>query len=177
MIHFKGTGPLALRSESLPVRARVGLMLVGAQLALNQLRLSKNLPIAQAAFALARRWHDGERFDPRLIEDALAHEYNKGVLDCEIEAKSAIEKSAWFILEDALLYTAFHATRELGTTPSSVICEVDENLFDQFEDHLRALLPTAVDVLFRAADLLSRRPDTSFAQFKSAISPPDHAAQ
>jgi hypothetical protein len=166
---FKGTGPLALRADRLPARPRVGLMLIRAQLALDSLRLSHDFPIAHSAFELARRWYDKDRISPTQIEDALAHEYNKGVVDCELAARSEPELSAWLVIEDTLLYTAFHATKEAGEHPSSLISNVEENIFDDFEGHMRGLSPMTVDFLFQAADLLSHCPHASFAQLKSMI--------
>jgi hypothetical protein len=68
---FKGTSRLAQLADELPVRSRIGLALLAADLALNQLRSSHDFPTAQAAFELTRRWYDGDRFPPDLFEDAL----------------------------------------------------------------------------------------------------------
>jgi hypothetical protein len=108
---FNGTGLLANRVDQLPVRARVGTILLAARVALDRLRISSNFPIAFAASELVRSWYEGRRFNPDCFEETLAHEGHKGVVTCEIEAQSGTEKAAWFILEDALMYTAFHAYR------------------------------------------------------------------
>ena len=48
----KGTGPLAQIVDSLPVRARIGIVLMVADLALAWLESSPDLPVAAAAVDL-----------------------------------------------------------------------------------------------------------------------------
>jgi hypothetical protein len=170
---FKGNGILALRADRLSSRSRVGLMLIGAQLALDRLRLFQGFPIAQSAFDLARRWYDNDRISSDQIEDSLIPEYNKGVTDYEVAAQSQPELSAWLVLEDMLLYTAFHATKQAGEHPSSLIANVEENIFDDFESHMRTLSPKGIGFLFQAADLLNDHPQASYADLKSKISLPE----
>jgi hypothetical protein len=50
-----------------------------ADLALERLKSSPDLPVATAAFELCPLWFDGERFDPRRIEEAYADEDGGGL--------------------------------------------------------------------------------------------------
>lgn len=70
-VERKGTSPLALLADDLPVRSRFGLVVVGADLAVTWLKSSPNFAAAYASFDLARRWFDGERFVPDQLEDSL----------------------------------------------------------------------------------------------------------
>jgi hypothetical protein len=56
--------PLAQIVDGLPVRGRIGVVLMMADLALAWLESSPDLPVAPAAVDLCRRWYDCERFDP-----------------------------------------------------------------------------------------------------------------
>jgi hypothetical protein len=55
-----GTSPLALLTDRLPVRGRIGTVLMVADLAMRQLERSSDIRVARAAFDLCRRWYDGE---------------------------------------------------------------------------------------------------------------------
>jgi hypothetical protein len=168
---FKGTSQLALVAEDLPVRSRIGLTLVAADLALNRLRSSHNFPIAQAAFELPRQWYDGDRFPPDLFEDALWNEHDRGLCLCEIAAKSEREKAAWCVVGSAILYTAFHAYQAIGGFPSAVVSEVEENELDELDRELRLISPALINVVIKAADVIRQHPDISFAQLKSSLAP------
>jgi hypothetical protein len=161
---------LRAAAEQLPARARIGLTLVAGELALSHLKWSPDYPLAESAVELARRWYDGERFDPDIFDDVMMGEPDRSLVDCEIEAKSLIDRSAWMILEGTVAYTAFEACREVGATPSEPICEVDETIFDVIESDLHVLSPTALDTVLRAVEPLKRNPDLSFAQLKAARS-------
>src|SRR2546430_16095785 len=101
---LKGTSELALMAEHLPVRGRIGLAVMAAELALPQLKPLPNFPVAQKAFELARRSFDGEPVDPDSFEDAIHSEDDEGVSICAMHAKVQPEISAWLALQGALLY-------------------------------------------------------------------------
>jgi hypothetical protein len=166
---FKGSSPLALLADSLPVRARIGLALVAADMALDRLKSSHDLPFARRTFELARGWYDGKRFDLYQFEDAIAHEYDRDLTICAIEAKSKEEKSAWLALECAVLYIAFHAYQAAGEHPSPMVSEVDETVLDDLDKWLRKILPTFMSTETKAAGHLEQQPGASFAQLKSMI--------
>jgi hypothetical protein len=92
---YKGTSPLARITDGLPVRARIGVVLAVADLAISRLDASANFPIARSAFDLCRRWYDGERLDPARLADAYADEDGGGVVHGAIEARSQLELAAW----------------------------------------------------------------------------------
>jgi hypothetical protein len=85
---FKGESPLARLADPLPVRTRIGIAVVAADLAVTHLRESTDLPIARACFELARRWFDGARFDPHQFADTLSPEYDRGTADRSLDAKT-----------------------------------------------------------------------------------------
>jgi hypothetical protein len=166
---FKGTSPLAQLADELPVRSRIGLTLVAADLALNQLRSSQNFPVAKAAFELARRWYDRDRFPPDLFEDALWDENDKGLCLCAMAAQSEREIAAWCVVGSAVLYTAFHAYQAVGEFPSAVVLEVEEDELDEVDKQLHEISPSLINVVIKAADVVRQHPDISFAQLKSNL--------
>lgn len=117
----KGAGPLAQIADSLPVRGRIGVVLMLADLALAWLKSSPELPVAAAAVDLCRRWYDGERFDPDRFEEAYADEDGGGVVRGAMNARSQSELAAWGLLASAMMYIAFQAYREIGSFPSPIV--------------------------------------------------------
>jgi hypothetical protein len=90
----KGAGPLAQIADNLPARARIGVVLMLADLALAWLGSSPDRPAAVAAVDLCRRWYDGERFDPDRFEEAYAREDGGGVVRGAMNARSQSELAA-----------------------------------------------------------------------------------
>jgi Immunity protein Imm6 len=166
---FKGTSRLAQLADELPVRSRIGLALVAADLALNQLRSSHDFPTAQAAFELIRRWYDGDRFPPDRFENAICDEYDRGLALCVLGAPLERDQAAWSVLASALLYTAFHAYQAVGEFPSAVVLEVEEDELDELDKQLREISPTLISVVTKAADVIRQHPDISFARLKSSV--------
>lgn len=168
---FKGTSPLALLADGLPVRTRIGLAVIAAELALDRLRSSADLPIGEAGFDLARRWFDGQRFNPDAFADVIdPEEPSRGTPDCEREAKSEDERSAWAALDIALAYTAFHAYGELGQWPMPSVADVDERALDDIDQFLRLVSPDFMKTMQKAANYLKEKPGVLFAELKSMIS-------
>ena len=169
---FKGTSPLAVLADRLPVPARIGLAVVAVHLALDHLKDSPNFPFALAAFELARSWYEGKRFDPRQLEDSIASEDDEGAAYCIAEATSEEERSAWNALVSAILYVAFQAYRTLGQYPGALLSEVSDDALDEVDKPLRKILPGFMTIMRKAAEYLKQEPGASFAQLKSRISQP-----
>jgi hypothetical protein len=165
----KGAPHLAWLARQLPARARIGLAVVAAHLALDRLRDHPNYTIALNAFDLARRWFDGERFDPDRFEDAIHDEHHEGLDTCAYHARSTDERSAWSILGNAVAYTAHHAYQGTGTDPSPAVSEVDESIVDEIDALLRALSPDATKRMTEAAKYLETEPAASFAQLSAML--------
>jgi len=166
--YLNGTTPLALLAKDLTIRARVGLALLGGRLALAHLKSSPDLNIGCAVFEVARRWFDGERFDPHQFAYVLDPECGRGTGHCALDAKSAEEKSAWQALDSAVAYTALHAYREARRVRSPGLTDVDESELDNIDQSLRSLSPSFMQSMATAAAYLEREPNASFVQLKSA---------
>lgn len=170
----KGTSQTAVLADDLPARARVGLALVAAKLALPLLSHSPNAPLAKRIFELARRWHDGEAIAPNLFVDTLEPEEGVGIALAELNAPSDQERLAWLALACAAYYAAHHAHVQVGYPPSETVCEVDERILDELDRASRTLSPAFMQVMALAAGFLKRRPNASFAEIQMAISPAEH---
>jgi len=167
---FKGESPLARLADPLPARARIGLAVVAADLALAHLRDSPDLSVAHTVFELARRWFDGARFDADRFADALDPESGRATEICAVEAKTQEERSAWLALDSAVAYVAFHAYRELGQIPAPGFSEVDETILDELDKAMRAISPGFMKTMKKAAEYLAGEPGASFPQLKPAMS-------
>lgn len=166
---FKGESPLARLADPLPVRTRIGIAVVAADLALTHFRDSPDLSVAHTVFELARRWFDGARFDAHQFADGLDPEYDRGTGMCSLEAKTQDETSAWLALDSAVAYVAFHANRELGRLPAAELSEVDETVLDELDKTMRAISPEFMKTMKTAADYLQREKRVSFAQLNGVI--------
>ena len=165
----KGTGPLAQIVDSLPVRARIGVVLMVADLALTWLESSLDLPEAAAAFDLCRRWYDGERFDPARFEEAYADEDGGGLTGGAMNAQSQSELAAWCVLASAIMYIAFQASREIGSFSTPIVSEVQEDELDEMYRHMQAISPFFIETARRAAKVLGAGREPSFAQLKAIL--------
>jgi hypothetical protein len=165
---IKGTSQLARLADDMPVRSRIGLALVAADLALSRLRPSHDFPIAQAAFDLPRRWYDGDRFSPDRFEDAICHDSARGLLLCALATQSEQEIAAWSVLASTLFYTAFHAYQATGEFPSPGVSEVEEDELDEVDKQLRLISPALINVVIKAAGVIRQHPDISFARLSRA---------
>jgi len=166
-----GTSALAGLADSLPVRARIGLALIAADIALDSLETSRNLPEAASAFDLARRWFDGEAILPDQIQDTLHGEYS-GLSLTLVSVHEKQEQAGLLTLGSALLYTAYHAFRRTGGTPNASVNEVDERELDEIDKSLQIIAPAAMDRLRAAAQYLEKHPNVSFRDLKAGISDP-----
>jgi hypothetical protein len=166
----KGTSPLALITEGLPVRGRIGVVLMMAALALEWLRSSPDFPVARAAFDLGRRWYEGERFDPDRFEKAYFDEYDRSVGLSAMKARSRSELAAWSVIASAILYIAFQAYREIGAPPSPMVSEVEEDELDEVYEQMQKISPVFINTAMRTAEVFRQGQDASFAQLKAILS-------
>jgi hypothetical protein len=163
------TSPLALLTDGLPVRGRIGTVLMVADLALAQLKSSPDLAVARVAFDLCRRWHDGERFDPDRFEEAYADEDGGGLAGGAMNARSQSELTAWNVLASAVMYIAFQAYRELGRYPASMISEMEADELNQMYRHMQTISPMFIETARTAAKILGHGREPSFAQLKAIL--------
>src|SRR3974390_837039 len=136
---FKGSSPLAALVDSMPIRSRVGVALLAADIGLDKLKSSRGFPVARKAFELGRAWYDGERFDLKRL-DRFDDELNDVSL-ASIKVASENEKSAWSALANAVAYTGLHAYRLAGEIPAPTISQIEDAIIDAVEQHVRAILP------------------------------------
>ena len=168
IVHRKGTSPLAVLADRLPVRARIGLALVAGDIALRFIEAPLNRQVSVSALDIARRWFDGKRIDPDRIQDALYDE-ESGLSLILQSVDNKQDKAAMMTLGSVLLYTAYHAYQHTGGTPNGSVCEVDERELDEIDKWLRVIAPAAMDILRMAAQHLESRPDISFRALKAEI--------
>jgi Immunity protein Imm6 len=166
----KRTNPLAHLTDSLPVRARIGVVLMVACLALERLRSSPDLAVAAAAFELCRRWFDGERFDPERIEEANANEDGGGLVRASMNARSQSELAAWGVLSSATMYVAFQAYREVGSLPPPMASQLAEDELDEMCRQMETLSPSLIETARKAAEFLGQGHEPSFDQLKARLS-------
>lgn len=164
---FKGTSPLAVLVDSMPVRSRVGIALLAADIALDQLRSSRHFPTAREAFELGRRWYDGEPFDLSRLDQFEDELHNASLV--ARDAVSEKELSAWLALGNAVAYTAFFAYRLAGEFPAPTICEVEEDVIDEVDKAGRMIAPEFMSTMQRAAQYLGQEPGASFAELRSQV--------
>jgi len=165
------TSPLAQLANSLPVRGRIGVVLIVADLALTRLQGAPDFPVARSAFDLCRRWYDGERFDPNRFDEAYYDEHDRGLSRSAMKARSQSELAAWSVLASAMMYIALQAYREIGRIPSSMVGNLgDEGELDEMYRHMQAISPTFIEAARRAAKILGQGREPSFAQLKAILS-------
>src|SRR5689334_10836896 len=162
--------PLAQIADSLAVRGRIGVVLMLADLVLSRLQDSTDFEFARSAFDLCRRWYEGERFDPERFEEAYYDENGQGLGRGAMNARSQSELAAWGVLASAVMYVAFQACREIGQFPTPTISEVEEDELDEMYRHMETISPLFIETARRAAKVLERGNDPSFAQLKAALS-------
>ncbi len=70
-MEYKGTSELAILADDLPVRARVCLTLLTADVALQFLRKSPDFHLARDTLTFALKWQKGDHVDLNKWEDML----------------------------------------------------------------------------------------------------------
>jgi hypothetical protein len=168
---FKGTSEFARLADELPVRARVCLALFAAEIALHHLKLSPDFSLARNGLNLALNWQRGDPINPGTLENALEDEKD-GLAFASLRARSEEECLAWNVLQYAIYYAAYHAFRAENRCPSGATSEVDETTLDHLDKDLRALEPSSMALMTRAAVYLKQHPNVTLAQLKAQISKP-----
>jgi hypothetical protein len=167
---FKGTSQLAMLADALPVRARVCLALLAAELGLHHLQSSPDFRLARDALAMVLSWHQGERVDLDRLEHRLdAEETSLSFASMRAEARSAGEYRAWHVLANAIDYVGYHAFRAADRDPWSALGNIDERVLDSLDKDLRALEPSSMALMTRAAAYLKQHPDVRVARLKAHL--------
>jgi hypothetical protein len=167
---FKGTSQLAMLADALPVRARVCLALLAAELGLHHLQSSPDFRLARDALAMVLSWHQGERVDLDRLEHRLdAEETSLSFAALRAQARSEGEFRAWCVLGNAIDYVGYHALRAANRTPWSSLREIDERVLDDVDKDLRVLDPSSMALMTRAAAYLKQHPDIRVARLRAHL--------
>ena len=162
--------PLAVLAAALPVRARACLALLAADMALHHLRTSPEFNLARDGLNLALKWHQGESVDPDKLGEALeAEESGIAFAMLRAEGRSQQELLAWYVLGNAIYYSAYHAFRAANRNPWGSIGEVNEGALDHLDRDLRALEPSSMARMTRAAAYLKRYPNAPLSRVEAHI--------
>lgn len=168
---FKGTSELAMLTDALPVHARVSLVLFVAERALQYLHSSPDFGLARDALALVSDWHHGKPIDLDGLECQLEDEETSlSFAALRGKERSEGELRAWCVLGNAIDYVAYRAFRAANRTPWSSLSEIDESVLDHLDKDLRALEPSSMALMARAAAYLKQHPDVTLAQLQAQIS-------
>jgi hypothetical protein len=170
-VEFKGTSEFAILAEGLPVRARVCLTLLAADIALQHLQQSPDVHLARDTLAFALNWQKGARVDLNKW-DAMLDDEETGIAWAEVraQARSKEESLAWCVLTYPIYYAAYHAFRAENRPLSGMFDNVDEDVLDYLDKDLRTLSPSSMVLMPRAAAYLRQYPEVSFAQLKAQMS-------
>jgi hypothetical protein len=170
-MEFKGTSQLALMADDLPIRARACLGLLAADIGLQHLQKSPELGLARDTMKLVLNWHDGKPVDLAALEDMLEDEETSlSFAALRAGKRSKAELPAWCLFGGAVHYAAFLAFREVNRYPTTSLSNQDETVLDDLDRDLRALAPSLMAVMTRAAAYLKQHPDASLAQLKAHVS-------
>ncbi len=168
---LKGNSELAMLADGLPVRARVCLTLLAADIALRHLQGSPDLHLALDTLAFALNWQKRARVDIDKWENMLDNE-ETGLAWAEVRAqeRSKEESLAWCVLTTPIYYAAYHAILAANRPLSGSFCNTDEIALDDLEEDLRKLEPSSMALMHQAAAYLRQHPDALFAQLKAHLS-------
>jgi len=172
-IEYKGSSELALLVDGLPVRARVCLTLLAADIALQHLQGSPDFHLARDSLTFALNWQKGEHVNLDKWVGMLDDE-KTGLAWAQVRAKarSKEESLAWCVVSFPIDYAAYHAHRAAKRCMPSSLCEIDEDLLDYLDRDLRTLAPSSMALMIRAAAYLNQHPNASFPQLKTQMSKP-----
>jgi hypothetical protein len=167
---FKGTSQFAVMVEDLPLSARISLALLAADLALPHLQRSPDIHLAREALNSALNWHQGKPVDLARWEDVLeAEETSLAFASGRAEARSKEEYLAWVLLGNAIDYVAYRAFVAENRIPQTSLDNIDDRQLDTVDRDLRALDPSAMTLMTRAAAYLKQHPDIHLAQLKAQM--------
>jgi hypothetical protein len=68
-----------------------------------------------------------------------------------------------------MMYIAFQAYREIGSFPTPIVSEVQEDELDEMYRHMQAISPLFIEAARRAAEILGKEREPSFAQLKTIL--------
>jgi hypothetical protein len=86
-----------------------------------------------------------------------------------MNARSQSELAAWGVLASAVMYIAYQAYRELGRDPAPMVSEMEEDELNEVYRHMQTISPLFIETARRAAIVLGRGREPSFAQLKAAL--------
>jgi hypothetical protein len=166
----KGTSDLALLADDLPVRARVCLTLLAADVAMQRLQRSPDFHLARDTLTFALDWQKSGRVDLDKWVDMLDSEQT-GILwaGADAQDRSKEEGLAWRVLSYPIYYAAYHAILAANRKPPSSFCNVDESVLDYLDNDLRVLAPSSMALMTKATAYLKKHPAISFAQLKQHL--------
>jgi hypothetical protein len=166
----KGTSQLALMAEDLPFPARICLALVAALIGFQHLQQSPEIRVARQALNGALNWHEGKPVDLKKWEDLLeAEESSPLCAGNRVEERSQHEFLAWKVLGNAIDYVAYCAFRAANRFPRTALINLDDTILDHVEERLRALDPSSMATMTRAAAYLKQHPNAKLAQVRSQV--------
>ena len=173
---FNGKSRLAMLADTLPIRARISLALLAADVALRHLQTSPDFGLARDALIPVSNWHQGERVDLDRLESMLdAEETSLSFAALRGQDRSEREFRAWCVVGNAVDYVAYHAFRAENRTPWSSLSEIDEGVLDSLDRDLRALEPSSMTLIARAAAYLKQDPDAPLSRIKAHLLRDDRA--
>ena len=167
---FKGTSEFTRLAEDLLVPARICLALLAADLALPHLRRSPDIHLAREALSYALNWHQGKPVDLGRWEDVLeAEETSMMFAGDRARARSKEEHLAWVLLGNAIDYVAYRVFLAENRTPQTSLDNIDDRQLNVVDRDLRALDPSSMALMTKAAAYLKRHPNAQLAQVKAQI--------
>jgi hypothetical protein len=163
----KGTSQLAAVADALPVRARICLVVLIAEIAATHLQHSPEFSLASESLGLVRDWHDGKAVNLNRLEDLLEGEEMPITLaGIRARERSEEEVRAWILLTHSLYYAVFHIFSLVERPLEGSLDEVDETLLDYLDRDLRVLSPHSISDIISVAKHLSHYPDATLGQLK-----------
>ena len=167
---FNSKSQLAMLADALPVRARICLALFAADVAFRHLQTSPDFRLARDALIPVLNWHEGEPVDLDRLESMLdAEQTSLSFAVLRGKERSEREFRAWCVLGNAVDYVAYHAFQAANRTPWSSLSEIDESVLDSLDRDLRALEPSLMTLIARAAAYLEQDPDAPLSGVKAHL--------
>jgi len=172
-MEFKGASQLAVLADALPVRTRVCLALLAADLGLQHLQGSPEFGLARDMMTLALNWQKGDPVDLEVLDDMLEGEDPSiSFAAMRAQERSKKEALAWRVSGNALSYVIYRAYRLANAPLRGHLNQAHERIFDTLDRDLRELEPSSMALMSRAAAFLKQHPNASLTQLKAHLSKP-----